>query len=269
MAKVTSKFGIFRRFNIVFLRRFGPSLTFNRHNTVVLIGLANYSCGEHIKMQSQGMGATTISFALSLTKVCSADFIHHPIQGLMVVTGCIDFNVKLWSHEGEELGIFGLDSWNVNNHLTWYSTVNSSDYALKVFQNLEEEASKLQNHLAKEKEVLDRAKKPGFGGWDICSSEDGLPLRTHKAADKEVSNVLKKCFSPKELTMANSRPIEILQHRRREKMVQVPPKRLPIQYLSPVIPPSRSQSSMSFLSPSSSPAPGASAPSPGPAKAKR
>ena len=220
-------------------------------------------------MQSQGIGANTKYLALSLTNFCSADFIHHSTQGLMVVTGCIDFNVKLWSREGEELGVFGLASWNINNKLTWSSTVNSSDYALRVFQNLEEEASKLRNHLAKEKEILDRSKKPGFGGWDICSSEDGLPLRTLKAADKEVSHVLKKCFSPKELTMANSRPIEILQHRRREKMVLVPPKRLPIQYLSPVIPPSRSQSSMSFLSPSSSPTPGGASPSPGPAKAKR
>jgi ferric iron reductase protein FhuF len=184
----------------------------------------------------------------------------------MVVTGCIDFNVKLWSREGEEVGIFGLASWSINTKITWSSTAKSSDYALKVFQNLEEEADKLREFLAKEKEILDRAKKPGFGGWDICSSEDGLPLRTHKAADKEVSQVMKKCFSPKELTMANSKPIEILMHRRREKMVLVPPKRLPVQCLSPVIPPSRSQSSMSFLSGSSSPTTG---PSPSPGKAKR
>lgn len=198
--------------------------------------------------------------------ITSADFLHHSTQGLMVITGCIDFNVKLWSREGEELGVFGLDSWNIHKKSTWSSTANSSDYALRVFQNLEEEAAKLREFLVKEKEILDRAKKPGFGGWDISSSEDGLPLRTHKAADREVGHVMKKCFSPKELTMANSRPIEILMHRRREKMVLVPPKRLPVQCLSPIIPPSRSQSSMSFLSPSSSPVPGAS---PTPGKAKR
>jgi hypothetical protein len=123
---------------------------------------------------------------------------------------------------------------------------------------LEEEAAKLREFLAKEKEIADRAKKPGFGGWNVCGSEDGLPLRTHKAADREVAHVMKKCFSPKELTMANSRPIEILMHRRREKMVLVPPKRLPVQCLSPVIPPGRSQSSMSFFSTTSSPTPGAS-----------
>jgi hypothetical protein len=188
----------------------------------------------------------------------SADFFHHSTQGLMVVTGCIDLNVKLWSQKGEELGIFGLSSWTIPNKSTWSSTVNSSSYALRVFQNLDEEAAKLREFLAKEKEILDRAKKPGFGGWEICSSEDGLPLRTHKAADREVSNVMKKCFSPKELTMANSRPIEILMHRRREKMVLVPPKRLPVQCLSPIIPPSRSQTSMSFFSGSGGPAHGAS-----------
>jgi hypothetical protein len=184
----------------------------------------------------------------------------------MVITGCIDFNVKLWSREGEELGTFGLASWNINNKSTWCSTANSSGHALKVFQNLEEEAAKLREFLVKEKEILDRARKPGFGGWDVSSSEDGLPLRTHKAADREVTHVMKKCFSPKELTMANSKPIDILMHRRREKMVLIPPKRLPVQCLSPVIPPSRSQSSMSFLSASSSPTHGAS---PSPVKAKR
>ena len=185
----------------------------------------------------------------------------------MVVTGCIDFNDKLWTREGEELGVFGINSWNIKNKLTWSSTANTPDYALRVFKNLEEEASKLREFWAKEKEILDRSKKPGFGGWDIRGSEDDLPLHTHKAADKEVNRILKKCFSPKELTMADSRPIDILMHRRREKMVLVPPKRLPVQCLSPVIPPSRSQSSLSFLStPSGSPLPGAAQ---SPSKAKR